>query len=133
MLLMISLKYSNPGWFWSREVTHFAGKAIRTQAIKIIDPVIALCPVSAWLAGTIIYVDGTETPFKACLALAGETVDTIEAGGTIGTGTHQAVVYINLTMCTDKSCQALAGEVASKAILILAQSTILAWKSEMRD
>lgn len=118
----------DPGWFCSGDLTSFTSETIWTQAVKIIEAVIALCSVLAWLAGTVINVNSAETPFKACWALAREAVDTIVAGGTVGTGAHQAVIYVILAAGTNKASQALAGEITSKAIFILALPTIPAWK-----
>lgn len=115
-----------PGGLRDGDLTGFASETVRTQAVIVIDAVIALCSVFARLAGAVIDVDGAETPFKAHLALAGEAVYTIVAGGPISTGAHQAVIHIVLTESPHKASETPAGEVTGKAIFILTLPTILA-------
>lgn len=122
-----------PGGFRDGDFTGFASETIGTQAVIVIDAVVALSSIFARLAGAVIDVDGAETPFKAHLALAGEAVDPIKAGGTIGTGTHQAVIHVVLTESPHEASKAPAGEVAGKAIFILALPTILAWRPVWRE
>lgn len=123
----------SPGGLRDGDLAGFASKTVGTQAVIVIDAVIALCPIFAWLAGAVVDVDGAETSFKAHLALAGEAVDPIMAGSTVGTGTHQTVIHIILTESPHKASKAPAGEVAGKAVVILTLSPILAWRPEWRE
>lgn len=116
----------SPGGLRDGDLAGFASETVGTQAVIIVDAVIALCPVFARLAGAVVDVDGAETPFEAHLALAGEAVDPVVAGGTVGTGTHQAVIHIILTEIPDEASKAPTGEVAGKAIFILTLPSILA-------
>lgn len=122
-----------PGGLRDGDFTGFASETIRTQAVIVIDAVVAFSSIFAWLAGAVIDVDGAETPFKAHLALAGEAVDPIMAGGTVGTGTHQAVIHVILTESPHEASKASAGEVAGKAIFILTLPAILAWRPAWRE
>lgn len=91
------------------------------------DAVPTAGPSLARTAGTVIQVDCAEATSKALRAEAGEAVYAIQAGGAIGTRSHQTVVYIDLTTRTHKAYQTAAGEVESKALVILALPTIPAW------
>lgn len=122
-----------PGGLRDGDLTCLASETVRTQAVIVIDAVIALCPIFAGLAGAVVDVDGAETPLKAHLALAGEAVDAIVAGGPVGTGAHQAVVHVVLTESPHKASQTPAGEVTGKAIFILALPTVLAWRPVWRE
>lgn len=81
----------------------------------------------AWVAGTVIQVDGAEASSKPLRAEAGEAVYTIHTGGTVGTRPHQAVIYIHLAVSTHEARQAAACEVGGKALVILALPTVPAW------
>jgi len=123
----------SPGGLRDGDLAGFASETVRTQAVVVIDAVIALCPIFAWLAGTVVDVDGAETPFEAHLALAGEAVDPIMAGGTVGTGAHQAVVHVVLTESPHEASEAPAGEVAGKAVFVLTLPPVLAWRPAWRE
>lgn len=123
----------SPGGLRDGDLAGFASEMVRTQAVIVVDSVVALCPVFAWLAGTIVNVDGAETPFEAHLALAGEAVDPVMAGGTVGTGTHQAVIHVILTEIPHKASEAPAGEVAGKAIFVLTLPPVLARRPVWRE
>lgn len=122
----------SPGGFRDGDLTGFASETVRTQAVIVIDAVIALGPVFAGLAGAVVDVDGAETPLEAHLALAGEAVDAIMAGGTVGAGPHQAVIHVVLTESPHEASKAPAGEVGGKAIFILTLSPVLAWRPARR-
>lgn len=123
----------SPGGLRDGDLAGFASETVRTQAVIVIDTVVALCPIFAWLAGAVVDVDGAETPFKAHLALAGEAVDPIVAGGTVGTGTHQAVIHVVLTESPHEASKAPAGKVAGKAIFVLTLAPILARRPAWRE
>lgn len=133
ILLVCRVVGRRPGGLRDGDLTGFAGETVRTQAVIVIDAVIALCPVFAGLAGAVIDVDGAETPLKAHLALAGEAVDAVVAGGPVGTGAHQAVIHIVLTQSPHKASETPAREVTGKAIFILTLPAILAWRPVWRQ
>lgn len=123
----------SPGGLRDGDLAGFASETVGTEAVVVIDAVVALCPIFARLAGAVVDVDGAETPFEAHLALAGEAVDPIMAGGTVGTGTHQAVVHVVLTESPHKASEAPAGEVAGKAVFILTLPPVLARRPTWRE
>lgn len=123
----------SPGGLRDGDLTGFASETVRTQAVIVIDAVVALGPIFAGLAGTVVDVDGAETPLEAHLALAGEAVDAIMAGGTVGAGPHQAVIHVVLTESPHKASEAPAGKVAGKAVFVLTLPPILAWRPARRE
>lgn len=86
--------------------------------------------VEAGLTGTVIQVDGAEPAREALWTEAGEAVDAIQAGGTVGTGTHQAVVHVGLATRPAEACQAAAGEFRCIATTVLTLPSILTWRPE---
>lgn len=99
-----------------------------TDAVEAAGPVQAAAGVEAGPAGTVVQVDGAEAPGETGGAEAREAIDAIQAGGAVGTRSHQAVVHVRLTAPTREAGQAAARQIHRKAVGVFTETAIFTWR-----